>query len=224
MKLRVDISLFTSTILLFFLMSAQMSAEENTLPSTSLYSVIDDEGIGKKEYKVYTRNNFLGQEFACFLPLSFHKGIYAFGIGGSIVYENYAINRLFSSNVTIPGVFLGLSVSVFIMGPVEKYNIDFGECSIINAGPYVGYQFLFPVSRNVDLKAALYTGMRYYISLHFFSQELYFLYDPIITAGFNIGLVLDRFFMLMMKAEYEFFIETIYVHSLQLSIGAGVLF
>jgi hypothetical protein len=224
MKIRVNISVSILTIFLLFLSYVPVIAEKNEITYNLSNLAIDSEGIGGNKYNSYNQNNFFGQELAFFLPLSYHKDIYQFGIGGSIIYENYAINRLFSSNTTIPGIFLGLSASFFIMGPVEEYNIDFGECSIINAGPYIGYQFLFPVSKNVDFKVALYTGMRYYISLHFFSQRLYVLYDPIFTAGFNISFIVDRFFILMIKAEYEFFIETTYVHSLQMSLGTGVLF
>ncbi|MBN1695971.1 MAG: hypothetical protein JW881_00535 [Spirochaetales bacterium] len=209
-------------LLLFSCVTLSAETDEPDLVPPDSPPGIDNAESGND--RLYSQNHFFGQEFTCFLPLSYHKDIYHFGFGGSLAYENYAINRLFSSGTTIPGIFIGITASLFIMGPADDYSIDFGECSIINAGASLGYQFLIPASGDVHIKAALYTGMRYYISLHFYSEALYVLYDPILAAGINIGIILEKFVILSVKAEYEFFIESMYVHTLQLSFGAGLLF
>ncbi|MBN2442824.1 MAG: hypothetical protein JXJ04_15815 [Spirochaetales bacterium] len=177
--------------------------------------------------------HFFGQSLCVFIPFiderikennEIERNIYPFGIGGGLEYRTYLLNHLFSSQKALPGLMLGITFTFYMMEPQEQYQESFGELTILTGGLYTGYQFVIPVSKTVSISPALYAGGRYYISFHFFEDEISTAYNPIIIGGIDISIIFNNAFSISLRPEYQIYIEEETKQIINIFIGSGIFF
>ena len=118
----------------------------------------------------------------------------------------------------------GILFMQYITEPAPDYRDRFGDLTILTLGIYTGYQFLVPVSKRISISPALFVGNRYYMSFHFFENEVSIAYSPIIISGIDVSLIIDGFFSLSLQGEYQVYIEGEIKQTLTFSLGSGIYF
>jgi hypothetical protein len=230
-------------ILLFLTIVVQYSTAGEYPGSSILESSLlmqqltETPGLDNEENQSESENkpkyHFFGQSLCLFFPIieerikennEIERNIYPIGIGGGLEYRVNILKSLFSSPAARPGMILGLALTFYMMEPQEIYQDNFGELTILTAGLYTGYQFNIPVSGSLSISPLIYAGGRYYVSFHFFEEEISTAYNPIIISGLDIGIIFNNSFSLSIRAEYQMYVEEEVKQIINLFIGSGIYF
>ena len=89
------------------LLFSQTEGSPIGIPGDELPS--DEDESEEKAVRASYSAHYMGQGFSLFIPVTRQNVLYGFGFGGSFVYENYALNRLFSPHQALPGILFGLT-------------------------------------------------------------------------------------------------------------------
>ena len=173
---------------------------------------------------LFSHYHLLAQEILYQLTPFNLTPVFGAGLGGSLVYETYVLNRLFRVRPALPGLVLGLTGTLFAFLPGDDTSGLFGDSTLMNMGAYLGYQFYLPASAGFAFSPALTAGARYYFSFHYYNNNLNITSNPIITGSVNLNFILQQQTNLCLSAEYELFYESEPVHTLQLALRTGFFY